>query len=53
MVTQEQNKALMRLINQEEVDHVVEEMAPRKVRGPNNFTTYFLHHCWDMIREEV
>jgi hypothetical protein len=53
LVTQEQNEALMRPITQEEVDHVVKEIPPGKAPGPDDFTTDFFHHYWDMIREEV
>jgi hypothetical protein len=28
-------------------------MPPGQAPGLDGFTTYFFHHCWDLVREEV
>ena len=53
LVTAEQNAALTRPITQEEVDQAVKDMPPGKEPGPYGFTTYFFHHCWDLIKRDV
>jgi hypothetical protein len=35
------------------VDQAVKDMPPGKAPGPDGFTTFFFHHCWDLIRRDV
>jgi len=53
LITSKQNDALMRPITIEEVDQAIKEMPVGNVSGPGGFTTYFFHHCWSMVREDV
>lgn len=46
MVTEEQNKALMRTISMEELTEVVMNMSRNKAPGPDGFTVEFYQACW-------
>ena len=37
----------------QEVEEVIHQMAPRKAPGPDDFTSNFFHHFWDLVKEEV
>jgi hypothetical protein len=52
-VTKEQNEALMHPTTQEEFDQALRDTPLGKSPGPDEFTMDFLHHSWDIIREEV
>jgi len=49
-VTKEKNEALMHPITQGEVDQSLKDTPVGKSLGLDGITTYFFHHCWDMIR---
>ena len=40
-------------ISQEEVDQATKEMTLGKYSGLDGFRTYFFHHCWSLVKEEV
>ena len=40
-------------ISQDEVDQATKEMTLGKYPGLDGFRTYFFHHCWSLVKEEV
>jgi hypothetical protein len=49
LVSEEQNSNLMRPITLEEVEDSNFSLAPGKALRHDGFTSYFFHHCWQVI----
>ena len=47
VITEEHNFMLMKLIEMEEVEAVIKQMADDKALGPDGFITNFFHACWN------
>ena len=52
-VTKENNEMLIKLVSMQEVEEVINQMAPAKAPRPDGFTSNFFHHFWDLVKEEV
>ena len=53
MVTAENNEMLIKPIEMQEVEEVVNKMALGKAPGLDGFTSNFFHLFWDLIKEDV
>ena len=53
IVTREDNENLTKPISMQEVEGVMQQMDQGKSLGPDEFTTNFFHHFWDMPKEKV
>ena len=51
LVTQELNEALIRSIEIEGVEQVINQMEDGKAPGLDGFTANFFHHFWDLVKE--
>ena len=48
-----QNEVMLKPVELQEVEEVVNQMVDGKSAGPDGFTTNFFHHLWDLIKDEV
>eukprot|EP00253_Pinus_taeda_P036244 PITA_36244 len=53
LVTEEQNKALMRAMTIEELEEIVMNMKKGKAPGPDGFTTEFFQTGWRFLGKEI
>lgn len=53
LVTEEQNRALMRAANVEELEEIVKTMKKGTAPGPDGFTIEFYQAGWHFLKEEV
>jgi len=53
LVTEDQNKALMRASNLEEIEEIVKSMKKGTVPGPDGFTIEFYQAGWYFLGKEI
>lgn len=53
LVSDEQNRALMRLISIIEVEAAIKQTPKGKSPGIDGFTAKLFHHCWDLLKEDI
>jgi len=53
IITEEQNKALMRAATLEEVEEIVKSMSKNKALGPDGYTVEFYQVGWHFIGKEI
>eukprot|EP00253_Pinus_taeda_P024757 PITA_24757 len=53
LVTEDQNNALMRAANLEEVEEIVKSMKKGTAPGPDGFTIEFFQACWHFLGREI
>ena len=53
IITEEHNQMLLRSVSLQEVEAALAQTKIGKAPGPDDFTSNFFHHFWDLINIEV
>jgi hypothetical protein len=52
-VNAKKNNRLIHTISFEEVEQAIKSIPTSKSLGPDDFTTNFFHHCWNIIKDDI